>query len=51
MELMHSIDKGFDNKYKGYYIHPKLINYIAFWISPKYAVSVRKIMDKINETT
>jgi hypothetical protein len=48
---MYSINKGFDNNFKGYYVHPNLINYIAIWVSPKYAVAVRKIMDKINETT
>ncbi|KAA6376457.1 MAG: hypothetical protein EZS28_028017 [Streblomastix strix] len=49
--LMYEINKGFENKFKGYYIHPHLINYVAIWISPRYAVIVRKIMDKINETT
>ncbi|KAA6361698.1 MAG: hypothetical protein EZS28_042775 [Streblomastix strix] len=48
---MYSINKGFDNKFKDYYVHPHLINYVAIWVSPKYAVTVRKIMDKINETT
>ncbi|KAA6341374.1 MAG: hypothetical protein EZS28_052464 [Streblomastix strix] len=48
--LMYEINKGFDNKFKGYYVHPHLINYVAIWVSPKYAVTVRKIMDKINET-
>ncbi|KAA6356585.1 MAG: hypothetical protein EZS28_047888 [Streblomastix strix] len=47
---MYEINKGFDNKFKGYYVHPHLINYVAIWVSPKYAVTVRKIMDKINET-
>ncbi|KAA6372528.1 MAG: hypothetical protein EZS28_031944 [Streblomastix strix] len=49
--IMYVINKGFDNKFKGYYVHPHLINYEAIWVSPKYAVTVRKIMDKINETT
>ncbi|KAA6399226.1 MAG: hypothetical protein EZS28_005244 [Streblomastix strix] len=35
--------------YRGWYVHPKLINYIAFWASPKYAYTVTQIMDKINE--
>jgi hypothetical protein len=48
---MYEINKGFENKFKGYYIHPHLINYVAIWISPRYAVIVRKIMDKINDTT
>ncbi|KAA6359501.1 MAG: hypothetical protein EZS28_044972 [Streblomastix strix] len=48
--IMYSINIGFDNKFKGYYVDPHLINYVAIWVSPKYAVTVRKIMDKINET-
>ncbi|KAA6378882.1 MAG: hypothetical protein EZS28_025590 [Streblomastix strix] len=47
--LMYQINKGFDNEYKGYYIHPILINYVAIWINPKYAVYVRKIMDLFDE--
>ncbi|KAA6397393.1 MAG: hypothetical protein EZS28_007080 [Streblomastix strix] len=46
--LIYNINKGFDNDYKGYYISPILINYVAMWISPKYAVYVRKIMDQVN---
>ncbi|KAA6360959.1 MAG: hypothetical protein EZS28_043514, partial [Streblomastix strix] len=42
-------NKGYTNEYRGYYVHPNLINYIAAWICPKYAVYVRKIMDSINE--
>ncbi|KAA6375480.1 MAG: hypothetical protein EZS28_028993 [Streblomastix strix] len=49
--LMYSIDKGYANDFKGYYVHPILINYIAIWISPKYAVTVRKIMVSINENS
>ncbi|KAA6373716.1 MAG: hypothetical protein EZS28_030758 [Streblomastix strix] len=49
--LMYSIDKGYANDFKGYYVHPILINYIAICISPKYAVTVRKIMDSINENS
>jgi hypothetical protein len=36
---------------KGSYVDPKLINYIAFWASPKYAVHVGMIMDKIHQTS
>ncbi|KAA6360960.1 MAG: hypothetical protein EZS28_043513 [Streblomastix strix] len=49
--FMYIIDKGYANDLKGYYVHPILINYIAIWISPKYAVTVRKIMDSINENS
>ncbi|KAA6394175.1 MAG: hypothetical protein EZS28_010300 [Streblomastix strix] len=48
-QLIYQINKGFDNEYKGYYIHQNLINYAAMWVQPKYAIYVRKIMDKINE--
>ncbi|KAA6387130.1 MAG: hypothetical protein EZS28_017346 [Streblomastix strix] len=44
-------NKGYANEYRGYYVHPNLINYIAAWISPKYAVYDRKIMDSINENS
>ncbi|KAA6389656.1 MAG: hypothetical protein EZS28_014815, partial [Streblomastix strix] len=37
------------SEYRGYWIHPKLFNYIAKWVSPKYATIVGEIMDKINE--
>ncbi|KAA6401717.1 MAG: hypothetical protein EZS28_002758 [Streblomastix strix] len=46
--LTYQINKGFDNDYKGYYISPILINYVAMWMSPKYAENVRKIMDQVN---
>jgi hypothetical protein len=36
-------------EHRGYYDHPKLINYIAIWASPKYASTVSEIMDVINE--
>ena len=41
--------KSYSNELRGYYIHPKLINYVSFWASPKYAVYVSKIMDLLNE--
>lgn len=36
-------------QYRGTYIDSRLINYIAIWCSPAYAISVGKIMDSINE--
>ncbi|KAA6375111.1 MAG: hypothetical protein EZS28_029363 [Streblomastix strix] len=39
------------SEYRGTWIHPKLVNYIAIWASSKYASIVGDIMDKINETT
>ena len=40
--------KGVSNEYRGSYVDPRLINYIAMWASPRYAVYVGKIMDLIN---
>lgn len=34
---------------RGTYIDSRLINYIAIWCSPTYAISVGKIMDSIND--
>ncbi|KAA6362878.1 MAG: hypothetical protein EZS28_041595 [Streblomastix strix] len=36
---------------RGYYVHPKLINYIAIWASPQYASDVGEIMDSINKNS
>jgi hypothetical protein len=44
----YMLRKGYLKKITGTYIHPKLINYVAIWASPKYAVKVGKIMDSIN---
>jgi hypothetical protein len=49
--MIYEIKKGFTKELQGTYVHPKLINYIAIWASPKYAVHVGKIMDKINQTS
>jgi hypothetical protein len=46
---MYELRKGYSNAIRGTYVHPKLINYIAIWASPGYAVVVGEIMDKINE--
>jgi hypothetical protein len=42
---------NYGNDFRGYYIHPKLVNYIAFHFSPQYACVVSEIMDTINEVT
>jgi hypothetical protein len=34
---------------RGTFVHPKLVNYIAIWASPEYAVIVGEIMDAVNE--
>ena len=46
---MYLLRKGYINELQGTYIDPRLINYIAMWACPKYAVYVGKIMDSINE--
>lgn len=45
------LNKGIPDSLKrirGLYVHPKLINYIAIWCSPKYAIRVAKLLDSIN---
>ncbi|KAK8895288.1 hypothetical protein M9Y10_023734 [Tritrichomonas musculus] len=32
---------------RGYYIHRLLVNYVAMWASPKYAVHIFKLLDEI----
>ena len=41
--------KGKYDKTRGQYIHPKLIHFVADWISIDYAFKVAEIMDLINE--
>ena len=51
-EFLYQINKGITKEFnflRGTYVDPRLINYIAFWASPSYAVTVCKIMDSINE--
>jgi hypothetical protein len=47
--FQYIIYKGYLKEVSGTYIHPKLINYVAMWASPKYSIKVGKIMDAINE--
>jgi hypothetical protein len=47
--LMYELKLGVSMVVRGTYVHPKLINYICFWASPRYAVTVGEIMDTINE--
>ena len=49
VEFIDNCMQSYSNKCRGIYIHPKLINYVAIWASPKYAVYVSKIMDLLNE--
>ncbi|KAK8840447.1 hypothetical protein M9Y10_030652 [Tritrichomonas musculus] len=51
-EFMYQINKGIPDKLKqlrGTYVDPRLINYIAIWCSPVYAIYVGKIMDSVND--
>ena len=36
---------------QGYYIHPALVNSLAIWMSPCYAIKVNKIINEINITS
>ena len=50
--FIYQLNDGIPNEIKevrGIYIHPGLVNYVAFWASVKYAVKVGKIMDSIND--
>ena len=47
--VYYDLEKGYNKTVSGRYVHPKTINYIAYWVSPKYQVIVSKIMDSINE--
>ena len=47
--VYYDLEKGYNKTVSGRYVHPKIINYIAYWASPKYQVIVSKIMDSINE--
>ena len=51
-QFSYVLNKGLTkelNFLRGTYVDPRLINYIAFWASPKYAITVGKIMDSIND--
>ena len=47
-EQLYRLQNGVSNDLRGTYVNPLLINYIAIWASPKYAIHVGKIMDSIN---
>ena len=51
-EPIYQLNKGIStkyNEYRGSYVDKRLINYIAIWASPEYAVYVGMIMDSIND--
>ena len=37
------------NEFKGTYIHPKLVHFVAEWVDLEYAFTVSEIMDQIND--
>ena len=37
------------NDYRGVYIHPDLIHFVAQWVSVRYSFEVKHIMDSIND--
>jgi hypothetical protein len=45
----YKIKKGYTGDFQGWYFDQRLVNYVAIWASPKYAVTVGKIMDAVNE--
>ena len=50
--FIYVLHKGIPDRLRvlrGTYVHPKMINYIAMWASPKYCIAVGKIMDSIND--
>ena len=38
-----------DNEHRGYYLHPKLIHFVAEYVSVDYAFMVADLMESINE--
>ena len=48
-ELKYNLQNNVSNVLRGSYVHPKIINFVCFWCSPKYASLDSKIMDSINE--
>ena len=51
-EFMYRLNAGIPDSQKelrGMYIDKRMVNYIAIWVSPIYAVNVGIIMDSIND--
>lgn len=47
-KLIYLLDPGY-REFQGYYVHPKLINVVAFLCSVKYCIKVSQYMDLLNE--
>ncbi|EAX98010.1 hypothetical protein TVAG_114620 [Trichomonas vaginalis G3] len=48
-QAFYELTKGVINEFKGIYIHPDLIHFVAEWCSVKYAFYVKDIMDSIDK--
>ena len=47
--IVDEVKRGYKRDLAGSYVDRRLVNYIAIWASPKYAIKVGKIMDAIDE--
>ncbi|KAI5520750.1 hypothetical protein TVAGG3_0554270 [Trichomonas vaginalis G3] len=48
-QAFYELTRGVINEFKGIYIHPDLIHFVAEWCSVKYAFYVKDIMDSIDK--
>lgn len=48
-DLILELDKNYNNKVSGTYIHPKLMNYVCQWCNIDYSIKVDNLMNMINE--
>jgi hypothetical protein len=46
--IIYELKQGHSKDLLGSYVDSRLINYIAFWASPKYAIQMGRKMDQIN---
>ena len=49
IQAFYELYKGVENDFKGIYIHPDLIHFVAEWCSVEYCFKVKHIMDSIND--
>ncbi|KAI5537343.1 hypothetical protein TVAGG3_0439410 [Trichomonas vaginalis G3] len=48
-QAFYELTKGVMNEFKGIYIHPDLVHFVAEWCSVKYAFYVKDILDSIDK--
>ncbi|EAX77569.1 hypothetical protein TVAG_085170 [Trichomonas vaginalis G3] len=48
-QTFYELTKGVMNEFKGIYIHPDLVHFVAEWCSVKYVFYVKDIMDSIDK--